>query len=230
MAGWTKEQFDNDYIINAEWWGHPASRPGVKLHYNWGVMYPYISARWSHLIPYLNITASDVVLIVGCAFGWSNEYLEEQLPGITSVGVDISDYIHSVKDIDETVDIEASIQAAGEDPLSEAGQRILSTYSRSGARSKSIVINEDAKTNQSRNQIRQALGNQWPTKIYTEDLVQDMTDTELQTLVADYANIPVPIVHIIGDEATRTAENVNAVTGQRCVYVEYGRGVLKDVS
>src|SRR5210317_1720403 len=148
MAGWTKEQFDNDYILNAEWWGHPMNRPGIKLHYNWGTIYPYISARWGHLIPYLNITASDVVLIIGAAFGWSNEYLEEQLPGITSVGVDISDYIHSVKDTDEDADIIAAIQAAGEDPQSEAGQRVLNHYRRDGARSKSIVINEDAKTNQ----------------------------------------------------------------------------------
>lgn len=236
MAGWTKEQFEFYYDIGAEGeWGYPGGRPEVRLHYHHGVVAPYLQARWSQLIPYFNLTSSDIVLLVGAGFGWSNEYLQEQIPGITAVGVDISDYIITEKDNTEDAEIDAKIVAVGLNPAIGRGLQIKNKYSRGSgvARSQSIIIQEDAKTNQSRNRIRQALGNTWPTWIFTEDLVNDpaMTDQDLIDLATDYGNLPSPIVHICGGypPGSHTAQEIFNLTGQRVITVGGSSGVEEDV-
>ena len=234
MAGWTKADYDRDYDIGAEGlWGHPNDRPEVRLHYHHAMISPYLEDRWSHLIPYFSLTASDIVLIVGSGFGWSVEYLHEQLPGITAVGVDISDYIHAEKDLSEEAEFDAAITAAGLDPAGERGQLIKATYPPRAQRSTQVVLQEDAKTNQSRNRIRQALGNVWPTWIFTEDLVNDpnITDQELLDLAGDYGSLPSPMVHIVGGypPGARTAQQVFDLIGQRTVLVG-STGVQGDVS
>jgi hypothetical protein len=237
MVGYTKADFDNMYSIGAEAHLPPDHENGprtpVRLNYHYGVIAPYLARRWDHLIPYLNLTASDIVLIVGSGFGWSCEYLVEQLPGITCVGVDISDYIQAAKDLDEDAELDAAIIAGGLDPAVGRGLLLKQTYSRPGPRAKQVVIQEDAKTQKSRNEIRKALGNVWPTWIFTEDMLNeepaDLSDQEILDLVSDYSAIPVPITHIIGGE-TRTAEELNALTGQRVLFVDGTGGVRKDIS
>jgi hypothetical protein len=231
VAGFTKADFDNQYDIGAEGeWGHPGGTTEIRVHYQRKVLQDRVAGMWSALIPVIPLVASDIVVIAGAAFGWSADYVAGALPGINIVGVDISDYVEASKDADDTSEIEEYIAIAGVPSGDIRAQRVRAKYTSPGVnKATQVVLNEDMKTNQSRNKVRQALGNNTPTHVITEDMIQVFTDPEIADWVFELNKLTTTEkIHIISGEGDRTAEEINALTGHR-VIVATSAGVLKDV-
>ncbi len=225
MAGWTKADYDDAYLIRAErrHGGHPGSRREVKLNYHREVMLPFHDQWWSTIIPILGLTSADRVVLVGAGFGWGVEKLEEKVPGITVVGVDISDYIHDEKNNDERVDVEAACLAVGLGPTDPRTIELVGIYVQPGPRMKVNVRNEDLLSNGSRNRIRQALGNTFPTRIITEDMIQTLTDAEIAAWKAEIDPIGAEVIHAVSGSADLTA--INAKTGHKVIHMNSGEVV-----
>jgi hypothetical protein len=228
VAGWTKADFDAAYKFLPESYlgGVPGDRTPVRVHYVRAFVEPIIRARWENIVPViLNITAADHVVIVGAGFGWGVEVLAG-MTGANVVGVDISDYIDDAKDTDEEADYDAAITAAGLDPAGPRGQQIKAAFHTPGPRSNVVVLKENMSTAGSRNKVRNALGNNIPTHIITEDAVQLFTDAEITDFVADIDPIGATVTHIHGGKP-RTGEELHALTGHTCI--QYGRTPFKVV-
>ncbi len=223
MAGYTKADFDRMYSLRAEReWGHPATRPEVRLHYHYGVSQKRIAARWDAIVAHLGLTAADIIVVAGGGFGWAVEHLEQALPGINAVSVDISDYVDNEKGNDEGAEIDAAITAVGLDPLAGRGLQIKNKYFRAGPRSRSVVLKDDMLSVPSRNRVRQALGNNMPTHIFTEDMVGEFPETEIAAWVVEIDKIPAETIHVMSSETARSGTDVNTITGHRVLVVSGG--------
>ena len=223
MAGYTKADFDANYSFRCERYLPSVIQTGrseVRLNYHSAFMSPILANRWDNIIPsILNILSTDKVVVVGSGFGWGVDKLIE-LTGCTAVGVDISDYIETAKTTDENADLIAAIQLVGLDETVDRGLEVYNAYATTGARTISVVLKEDMLSNRSRNEVKKALGNASPTYIITEDMIQELSDVEIAAWVTEAEKLPgATIVHIIGRESPRTAEELNTLTGHKVIVV-----------
>ena len=212
---WTKELFDLAYSIDAEPEGHPNTRDGIKLHYNRYAVYPIMLARAQKFIEVMGLTTSDLIVIVGCGFGWTVEALQSF--GMTVVGCDTSPYIQDSKGLTEDPDIDAAVRKVGLDPASGIGMVHFNRLKNSGGtRAKTNVLNQNSSSNQSRVVVRNALGGR-PTVVITEDVMPSLTDAECLTLqlnLEQYAT-GVRICHLITELANPNPPfNLNSKTGE----------------
>lgn len=175
MAGYTKADYDSLYQfrVSRYFGGDPPGGQPIWINYHKYSMAPILSRRWSLCAPILSIDPSELVLVVGCGFGWGVEAFIAET-GCTTVGVDISDYIEAEKGNTEEAEVRSAIIAAGYDPDSGHGATVLAGVTDDQPRSNVIILKQDAQTNQSRNAIRQALGG-WPTVCIVEDLIDETT-------------------------------------------------------
>ena len=226
MAGYnTEADFKNNYTyyIERRMLGVDLNAAGpkvgnVKLAYHSAHIKPIVATRWEAIIPsILNILSTDKVVVVGAAFGWSVEKIEE-LTGCLAIGIDISDYIDTAKVISEDTELVAAIQEAGYDETTGRGLAIFNYFSNPAVRSVAVILKEDMLSNRSRNEVKKALGNSTPTYIITEDVIQDMTDIEIAAWVTEAEKLAgAVVVHFISSESVRTAENINALTGHKVI-------------
>ncbi len=184
MAGWTKADYDNNYRYYVERnmpGGSPHNREGrlqVKIRYHRLYMRGQLFAMWAKLQPMLNILSTDKVCVVGAGFGWGVEAIESETGAIV-VGIDISDYIATAPSTEES-ELRAEVTTAGLDPDTGRGLDVMNFIYDAQPRSNVIVLQEDAKNNQSRQRIRTALGGNWPSVVVYENIVDDTwTDTDI---------------------------------------------------
>lgn len=181
MAGYTKADYDAAYSIRVERYfgGHPPDRPEVRVNYHkWG-MKPILEGRWAKLVPALGLSSSDLICVVGCGFGWGVDALIAE-SGATCVGVDISDYIAAEIGNTEEAELRAVITAAGLDPDTGRGLELMGHIHDGQPRSNIVFLQTDMSSANERQQIRQALGGNWPTHVIFEDMVDDSwTDTDI---------------------------------------------------
>lgn len=218
MAGWTKAEFDAAYkfLPESRLGGWPGGSPPVRVHYMRAMVEPIIRARWENIVPsILNITAADHVVIIGAGFGWGVEVLAD-MTSANVIGVDISDYIEAEQSVDELADWDAGITAAGLIPSGTRGMRIKAAFHTPGPRSNVVVLKENMANAGSRNKVKQALGNNVPTHIVTEDTIQLFSDAEIAEFVADIDPIGAQVSHIHGGKP-RTNLELAALTGHKCI-------------
>jgi hypothetical protein len=141
------------------------------------------------------------------------------MTGANVVGVDISDYIESEQSVDEAAEWDAAITIAGLDPAGSRGQKIKAAFHTPGPRSTVVVLKEQLATAGSRNKVKQALGNNVPTHIITEDTIQLFSDAEIAEFMADIDPIGAQVSHIHGG-TPRTNLELAALTGHKCI--QYG--------
>lgn len=181
MAGWTKEQYDDAYRWRVErnFGGHPNTRREVKVHYHRWAMKPVLAAMWARLAPILNIADTEHVCLVGAGFGWGlDAFIAET--SATSVGIDISDYIAAEQAGTEEIELRAQIALVGLDPDSGRGLELMGHIYDAQPRADIIVMQNDMSTVGLRQDIRTALGGEWPSVVLYEDIVDDsMTDQEI---------------------------------------------------
>ncbi len=184
MAGWTKADYDSNYRYQVERrmpGGGPPPAEGrlpVYIRYHKLFMQPILASMWATLQPILNISSTDNVCVVGVGFGWGVEALIAET-GATVVGIDISDYIATAPSTEEA-ELRAEVTAAGLDPDTGRGLDVMNFIYDAQPRTNTIVLQEDAKNNQSRQNIRAALGGNWPDVVVYENIVDDTwTDTDI---------------------------------------------------
>lgn len=195
----TKTDFDAAYIFRLDRYFNrdhpevaqdPAQTGEVILHYHRFFMSPILADMWARLAPILNIASTEHVLIVGAGFGWGvDAFIAET--GATTVGTDISAYITAEKTNTEEAEIDAEITAVGLDPATGRGAAIKAYVYDGLVRvpANVIVLEEDAQTNQSRQAIRAALNNNWPSVCIVEDLIDETTTDAEITQVNNALNL-----------------------------------------
>lgn len=178
MAGWTKADYDAAYRTRVE--RHmPGGAPGpsegraeVRVHYHKWSMQPILANMWATLQPILNISSAEHVCVVGAGFGWGVDAVVAET-GAVVVGIDISDYIAAEQDNTEEAELRAEVVTAGLDPDTGRGLEVMNFIHDGQPRANVIVLQEDARTNQSRQAIRAALNNNWPSVVVYEDIIDD---------------------------------------------------------
>ena len=181
MVGWTKADYDDAYQFRAErsFGGRDPGRAEVTVNYVRWAIQPILADMWARLAPILNIASTEHVLIVGCGFGWGAEAFIAET-GANTIGIEISDYIESEKANTEEADIRASIAAVGLDPDIGRGLELMGHLYDAQPRASGIVFKEDMSTITSRQNIREALGNNWPSVVVFEDIISEPTlDAEI---------------------------------------------------
>lgn len=185
---WDKQLFDEMYEINGEPWGHPGTRPGIKLHYHKFVMKNAIKNKAIEMLSLPGMASINTIAVVGGAFGWTVEAIEES--GRTAIVVDTSDYIVNNFGGTEENELREHIQAAGLDPDIDTIQgpsgpiNPLVLYGAFTSRSSGNLEPQDLTTNGSRNAVRQALGNQLDA-ILTEDVLPGLDDLEAVEFISN---------------------------------------------
>lgn len=181
MAGWTKADYDAAYSIRVERYfgGHPPGRAELKVNYHkWG-MQPILAARWAKLVPALGLQSIDYICVIGAGFGWGVDALIAE-SGATCVGIDISDYIAAEQANTEEAELRANVVAVGLDPDSGRGLELMNIIYDGLPRSNIVILQSSASSQNERQEIRTALGGNWPTHSIFEDIVDDAwTDTDI---------------------------------------------------
>lgn len=181
MAAWTKADYDTNYRWRVERYlgGHPNTRPEVVVHYHKWAMKPLLANRWAVLQPVLNILSTDHVCVIGAGFGWGVEAIIAETSA-TVVGIDISAYIAAEGANTEEAELRAEVALVGLDPDAGRGLEIMNFIYDAQPRTSVIVLENDASTGPQRNEIRTALGGNWPSVVVYEDIIDDTwTDTEI---------------------------------------------------
>ena len=189
LKSWTtREAFDAHYDISGEPEGHPGDRPEIRLHYHRKVMLPWFQKHIPDLIRVLDLQTSDRIVIVGCAFGWSIEALNE-LGFNNVVGTDTSQYIQIAKLIPE--DNELALIG---------GAEFVSKLSAREGEPRTLVANkildEAISNNASRNRVRTAVGGT-PQWTISEGVLESLTNAEAQALSSNMRTLGGTVVHRI---------------------------------
>ncbi len=186
MAGWTKAQYDVAYRTQIErrmpGGGPPPAegRPPVFIHYHKWSMQPILAQMWANIQPALNILSTDHLCIVGAGFGWGVDAAQSEVGPANIVGIDISDYIAAEMGNTEEAELRAHVTTATLDPDSGRGLEVMNFVSDGQPRSNIVVLQNSAASANERQEIRTALGGNWPSVVVYEDIVDDtITDQEI---------------------------------------------------
>ncbi len=202
MPVWDKAAFDQFYSNGAERYGHPNTRPQIKLHYHWySILRPQRSKFAPLLFALLGMNAGDDVILVGGGFNATAEGLADL--GVRVIGLDTSDYIQAEKDNTEEAEIRAIIVGVGLDPdadliIGEPGNVMvnpLDVFLRGERaapqpRGWGQIIGETMRTNGSKKAVIRAFERQYPNAavrfVITEEVLNSITDAQA-LLVCEYA-------------------------------------------
>lgn len=213
MSGYTKTDYDSLYSIRVVL--PDGRRTPIRLHYHRYVMQDIVRKHWDHLVPLLDINEDDDVVVVGAGFGWGIERLQE-LSGCNAIGTDISPYVHTLKDSEETVEVMQAIIAAGytyDD--GGIGSEVLDAALMEPERCLSTILNEDMMSKASRARVIDAM-DAMPSYIITEDMLSDFTDAEVVDFATQMDTFECKVVHIVRT-GERTLEDYHRLTGHQCV-------------
>lgn len=177
----------------------------LRLHYHPAVQKPSKLVMAQRLVDWFAandtpLTASDRVAVIGGAFGWTCEALEDLVPGLEAISVDLSQYVQDTKDQSPDDELIESIEAEGRTHTDGGvGQYLYDMFKDPNPRSRdgSKVLQEDLISNQSRNRVRQALKNADPTWVITEEVWQILTQEEQDRYTAAAANWGCGLAHVI---------------------------------
>jgi len=178
MAGWTKADYDASYSIRVS--RHFGGDPNqIRCNYHKWAMQPILQKMWGRLVPILGITSTEYVCVVGAGFGWGVDAVVVET-GATVVGIDISEYIAAEQTNTEEIELRAAVTAAGHDPDSGHGAIVLAGIYDGQPRSNVTILENDASSGPQRQEIRTALGGNWPSIVVFEDIIDDTwTDQDI---------------------------------------------------
>ena len=177
-----------------------------QLHYHPNVLKPKKVILAQRLVDYfiaqsVPLTASDRLVIIGGAFGWLGEALEDLIPGIEAVSVDMSQYVQDTKDFSPDDELIEDLVAKGYDHnlANSVGEFLHQKFSDPNPRSRNgaKVLQEDLATQKSRNEVRKVLQQADPTRVITEEVWQILTQTEKDLYTAAAAAWGVSLTHIV---------------------------------
>lgn len=170
-------------------------RKEVRLGYGRAMMLGFCESRAKLLISGLGLTASDRVLLVGSAFGWLAECLEDQVPGLSMVSLDTSTWVQATKDQTETAEIEAAVQAAGILPVMGRYAEIVSSLDDGGPRARVPIGSKNVLRANDRAKLKQAHGSF--TWAITETMFSWLDDAECIEMDAAMHKMATNVAHMV---------------------------------
>jgi hypothetical protein len=174
--------------------------PRLRIHYCWYTEQFKVRNRavaltqdWS-----LHLQDGQKIIILGGGFGWLQEELEKLITA-DIVTLDTGQWVHSVKDTDESVEYDTWMDTAGiTDPTDRADWK--GRMVRPGGRAKVTIHDEDLGTGASRGRIKQALnlqGNQKADYLITEQVLPWLDDSECGVVSNVSHSIATNVAHIL---------------------------------
>ena len=208
LKSWTTQTaFDSHYDVSGEPEGHPNTRPEIRIHYHRKAMLPWFQRHIPDLIRVLNLQTSHRIVIIGCAFGWSIEVLND-LGFANVVGTDTSAWVQGVKSTSEDSELTTLVQSF---PLAERAALVQKLSGLSGQpRSKiaSKILNETIANNSSRGRVRTAVGGT-PHFTISEGVLESLTNTEAQALSSNMRTLGGTVVHRVTYPTSISGYNTN---------------------
>lgn len=178
-----------------------------KLHYHPRVYRDQEAPRKAQmLVDYfisqgVPLTSTDTVVVIGGAFGWLGEALEDLVPGLEACSIDISQYVQDVKAISPDDELIESITAAGYDHTlaNSVGEWLFNEFTDSRPRSRrpEMVAQNDLSTVKLRNDCRKLFQSNEVTRCITEEVWQLLTQEEKDRYTAAAADYGTSLTHII---------------------------------
>ncbi len=184
-------------------------RKEVRVHYVRALELNAARHRAKVLAEAVGLTSSDRVAIVGAGFGWLQEALEEQLPGIECVSVETSPWIHTAKGQSEAVELDVAIQAAGILPVEVGYDAAMLRLNDGGTKARRELHDEDVTAAGGRAQVKakvKAKGVPTPfTWAVSEHTLEWLDDAEAQALDAGMHDLAPNVCHLLREYDPRQA-------------------------
>jgi hypothetical protein len=221
---WSRPFFFYDFGAESAW-GHPNTRPEVRLNYHRFVVYPFDRNNMVNVHRVLGWTNTSRVLVYQCGFGWPLEVLQTELGIASAIGIQLSAYIQNNKLLNEDTDVRAAVEATGLVTNGGDGLTLFNAFRHSGnPRSlKAVdVLNEDLATPQSRSTVRTRAGGPG-SEILTYGILSSLEDSEIAALLDRLNRLnPTRVSHFVYTNAgppfaNRTLSQWKAVVGAHTV-------------
>ncbi len=177
----------------------------------------FLWPRVTWMVDILELKSSSKIIIIGGAWGWSQEIIEQLIPGIQVATVDTSPLVHLTKDQDEAAWIEADVPA-----IYPGRAAFVAKLHDGGPRSRRPILDQDVGIAQGRNAAKSAIGltgNNKPDFVISEDVVDSLEDAEVITLDADMRKIG-PTVHFIAGQTSDPRFNLKTPTEWKALLPE----------
>ena len=147
------------------------------------------------------LTSDSTVAVIGGAFGWLGEALEDLVPGLEACSLDTSQYVQDVKALSPDDELIENITASGYDHTlpNSVGEWLFNTFSDPNPRSRSPerVAQNDLSTVKLRNDARKLFQKNAIDHIITEEVWQLLTQEEQTRYTAAAADYGATLTHII---------------------------------
>ncbi|KKM07325.1 hypothetical protein LCGC14_1735060 [marine sediment metagenome] len=186
-------------------------RKEVRVHYVRALELNAARHRAKVLTAAVGLTATERVAIIGAGFGWLQEALEEQLPGIECVSVETSSWIQSVKDQTETAELDILIQEAGILPIEAGYDAAMARLNDGGFKARRELTDEDVTSGQGRAKIKAKVkpkGVPTPfTWAVSEHTLEWLDDAEAQAVDAGMHALAPNVCHLLREYDPRQARH-----------------------
>ena len=147
------------------------------------------------------LTSDSTVAVIGGAFGWLGEALEDLVPGLEACSLDTSQYVQDVKALSPDDELIENITASGYDHTlpNSVGEWLFNTFSDPAPRSRSPerVAQNDLSTVKLRNDARKLFQKNAIDHIITEEVWQLLTQEERTRYTAAAGEYGATLTHII---------------------------------
>lgn len=174
------------------------------MHYHPFVIKPQSADKAQRLVDHFitqsaPLTATDTVVVIGGAFGWLGEALEDLIPGLEAVSVDLSQYVQDVKGLSPDDELQEQLEAEGYNITTGPGLYLFNKFSDPNPRCRrpEMVVQNDLSTVKLRNDVRKLFQRNDVTRVITEEVWQVLTTGEQDRYTAAAANYGASLTHII---------------------------------
>lgn len=172
---------------------NPATGKEAKLGMCRAIYMNGSNAAYASFYIAMGLLTSHNFAIIGSGWGYSLEYLND-IHGYNGVGIDTSAYIHSIKDQDDSSEIEAWLTEAGWISTDQKWIDAVDYYSSGGSRlingtdtrrCRVTILNEDGVAQASRDNILGHFGLSGTQKLdwaISEAVIESLSDADTQAL------------------------------------------------
>ena len=147
------------------------------------------------------LSGTSTIVIIGGAFGWLGEAIEDLIPGLEACSVDLSQYVQDKKSVSDDDELIENIIASGYDHTlpNSVGEWLYNQFSDPTPRCRNPQrVVQSALSNPSElNAVKALFRENTVTHIVTEEVWQILTQEEKDRYTAAAAAYGAPVAHII---------------------------------
>lgn len=176
------------------------------LHYHPAAMKPNKAALAQRVIQhYIDqgtpLTGTSTVAVIGGAFGWLGEALEDLVPGLEASSLDTSQYVQDVKALSPDDELQEQLEADGYDISTGPGLYMFDKFKDANPRSRrpEMIAQNDLSTVKLRNDARKMFQKNDIDHIITEEVWQLLTQEEKDRYTLAAADYGATLTHIINN-------------------------------